>query len=115
MDRWVITDVETDEPIMVYSGSFMDVMNFVNGRYEDGIIDIESYKNWLNRQQKEENMGYYEDIEKLHNLKERATYCEDGSDKEYKYYEAYLKYKYDGYTDSFSGETIYTKQEGMGW
>ena len=52
MDRWVITDVETDEPIMVYSGSFMDVMNFVNGRYEDGTIDIESYENWLNRQQK---------------------------------------------------------------
>ena len=52
MDRWVITDVKTDEPIMVYSGSFMDVMNFVNGRYEDGTIDIESYENWLNRQQK---------------------------------------------------------------
>lgn len=50
MDRWVITDVETDEPIMVYSGSFMDVMNFVNGRYEDGTIDIESYENWLERE-----------------------------------------------------------------
>lgn len=51
MDRWVITDVETDEPIMVYSGSFMDVMNFVNGRYEDGTIDIESYENWLERKE----------------------------------------------------------------
>lgn len=50
MNRWVITDVETDEPIMVYKGSFMDVMDFVNGRYEDGTIDIESYENWLNRQ-----------------------------------------------------------------
>lgn len=50
MNRWVITDVKTDEPIMVYSGSFMDVMNFVNGRYEDGTIDIESYENWLERE-----------------------------------------------------------------
>ena len=50
MNKWVITDVETDEPIIIYSGSFMDVMDFVNGRYEDGTIDIESYDNWLNRQ-----------------------------------------------------------------
>ena len=52
MNKWVITDVETDESIIIYNGSFMDVMNFVNGRYEDGTIDIESYENWLNRQQK---------------------------------------------------------------
>ena len=52
MNKWVITRVESDEVIMTYDGSFMDVMNFVNGRYEDGTIDIESYENWLNRQQK---------------------------------------------------------------
>ena len=52
MDKWIITRVESDEVIMIYDGSFMDVMNFVNGRYEDGTIDIESYENWLNRQQK---------------------------------------------------------------
>ena len=52
MNKWVITRVESDEVIMTYDGSFMDVMNFVNGRYEDGTIDIESYENWLHRQQK---------------------------------------------------------------
>ena len=50
MNKWVITDVETDEPIIIYSGSFIDVMDFVNGHYEDGTIDLESYDNWLNRQ-----------------------------------------------------------------
>ena len=50
MNKWVITDVETDESIIIYSGSFMDVMDFVNGRYEDGTIDIESFENWSNRQ-----------------------------------------------------------------
>ena len=50
MDKWVITDEVSDEPILIYNGSFMDVMNFVNGRYEDGTIDIESYENWLDRQ-----------------------------------------------------------------
>lgn len=49
-DKWVITDIETDEPILIYNGSFMEVMDFVNGRYEDGAIDIETYENWLNRQ-----------------------------------------------------------------
>ena len=49
MNKWVITDVETDESIIVYDGSFIDVMNFVNGRYEDGTIDIESYENWSER------------------------------------------------------------------
>lgn len=51
-DKWVITDVETDESILIYEGSFIDVMNFVNGRYEDGRIDIESYENWTNRRTK---------------------------------------------------------------
>ena len=46
MNKWVITDVETDESIIIYSGSFMDVMDFVNGRYEDGTIDIESFENF---------------------------------------------------------------------
>ena len=50
MNKWVITRVESDEVIMTYDGSFMDVMNFVDERYEDGTIDIESYENWLNRQ-----------------------------------------------------------------
>ena len=49
MNRWVITDVETDEPIMVYSGSFIDVMNFLNKYYEDGIVDVESEENWIER------------------------------------------------------------------
>lgn len=50
MDKWVITRVETDEVIMIYNGSFMDVMDFLNVNYEDGTIDVESYENWLNRQ-----------------------------------------------------------------
>lgn len=52
MDKWVITDVESDEPILIYEGNFMDVMDFINGRYkdEDGTVDVESYENWLNRQ-----------------------------------------------------------------
>ena len=50
VDKWVITDVASDEPILTYNGSFMDVMDFVNGRYEDSTIDIESLENWLKRQ-----------------------------------------------------------------
>lgn len=49
MNRWVITDVETNEPIMVYSGSFMDVMDFLNKHYEDGTVDVESEENWIKR------------------------------------------------------------------
>ena len=49
MNRWVITDVETDEPIMVYSGSFIDVMNFLNNYYKDGTVDVESEENWIER------------------------------------------------------------------
>lgn len=52
VDKWVITDVETDEPIVLYNGTFMEVTNFLNKCYEDGTIDVESYDNWLNRQQK---------------------------------------------------------------
>lgn len=48
--KWIITRVETDEVIMTYEGSFMDVMTFVSHNYEDGTIDIESYENWLARQ-----------------------------------------------------------------
>ena len=48
-NKWVITDVETDEPIMVYSGSFIDVMNFLNNYYKDGTVDVESEKNWIER------------------------------------------------------------------
>lgn len=51
-NKWVITDVETDEPIVLYNGTFMEVTNFLNKCYEDGAVDVESYENWLNRQQK---------------------------------------------------------------
>jgi hypothetical protein len=50
MNKWVITDVETDEPIVLYNGTFMEVTNFLNKCYEDGEVDVESYENWLNRQ-----------------------------------------------------------------
>ena len=50
MNKWVITDVETDEPIIIYSGSFIEVTDFLNKVYEDGTVDVESYENWLNRQ-----------------------------------------------------------------
>ena len=49
MNKWVITDVETDEPIMIYSGSFIDVMNFLNNYYKDGTVDVESEENWIER------------------------------------------------------------------
>jgi len=49
-DKWVITDVETDESILIYNGSFIEVMNFLNKKYEDGAVDVETYENWLNRQ-----------------------------------------------------------------
>lgn len=50
MNKWVITDIETDEPIILYNGTFMEVMNFLNKCYEDGTVDVESYENWLARQ-----------------------------------------------------------------
>ena len=50
MNKWVITDTETDEPIVLYSGTFMEVTDFLNKAYEDGEVDVESYDNWLNRQ-----------------------------------------------------------------
>ena len=49
MNKWVITDVKTDEPIMIYSGSFIDVMNFLNNYYKDGMVDVESEENWIER------------------------------------------------------------------
>ena len=49
MNKWVITDVKTDEPIMIYSGSFIDVMNFLNNYYKDGTVDVESEENWIER------------------------------------------------------------------
>ena len=57
VNKWVITDVETDESIVLYDGTFMEVTNFLNKAYEDGTVDVESYENWLNRQQKGK---YYE-------------------------------------------------------
>ena len=51
-NKWIITDVENDQPIVIYDGSFMDVMDFAGKHYKDGTIDIESYENWQNRQQK---------------------------------------------------------------
>ena len=51
MNKWVITDVETDEPIILYNGTFMEVMNFLCKNYEDGDVDVESYENWRNRKE----------------------------------------------------------------
>lgn len=50
IDKWVITDVKTDEPIILYDGTFIEVTNFLNKFYEDGRVDVETYENWLNRQ-----------------------------------------------------------------
>ena len=52
MNKWVITRCETDEVIEIYKGAFMDVMKYLNKNYEDGEVDVESYDNWLERQQK---------------------------------------------------------------
>ena len=51
MNKWVITDVETDEPIILYNGTFMEVMNFLNKYYDDGTVDVESYENWTSRKE----------------------------------------------------------------
>ena len=51
MNKWVITDVETDEPIVLYNGTFMEVMNFINKCNEDGEVDVESYENWTSRKE----------------------------------------------------------------
>ena len=51
MNKWVITDVETDEPIVLYNGTFMEVTNFLNKVYEDGTVDVESYENWTSRKE----------------------------------------------------------------
>lgn len=58
-DKWVITDIETDEPILIYNGSFMEVMDFLNKNYddEDGTVDVETYENWIGRQQKGKTMA----------------------------------------------------------
>lgn len=45
-NEWAIINVETDELITTYEGSFLDVMKFVNGRYEDGTIDVIAYEDW---------------------------------------------------------------------
>ena len=51
-DKWVITDIGTDEPILIYNGSFIEVMDFLNRNYddEDGTVDVETYENWIGRQ-----------------------------------------------------------------
>ena len=51
MNKWVITDVETDESIVLYNGTFMEVMNFLNKYYDDGTVDVESYENWTSRKE----------------------------------------------------------------
>ena len=50
MNKWVITRTETDEVIMTYIGTFMEVMKFLSKNYKDGDVDVESYENWFNRQ-----------------------------------------------------------------
>ena len=52
MNKWVITDVETDEPIVLYNGTFMEVTNFLNKSYKDGTVDVESYENWTSRKER---------------------------------------------------------------
>ena len=52
MNKWIITRCETDEVIEIYKGTFMEVMHYLNKNYEDGEVDVESYENWLERQQK---------------------------------------------------------------
>ena len=52
MNKWAITRCETDEVIEIYKGTFMEVMHYLNKNYEDGEVDVESYENWLERQQK---------------------------------------------------------------
>ena len=52
MYKWAITRIETNELIEIYKGTFMEVMNYLNKNYEDGDVDVESYDNWLERQQK---------------------------------------------------------------
>ena len=51
MNKWVITDVETDEPIILYNGTFIEVTDFLNKVYEDGTVDVESYENWISRKE----------------------------------------------------------------
>ena len=47
-NKWAIVDVETDELIMTYEGSFLDVMKFVNKNYEvDDTIDVMAYEVWI--------------------------------------------------------------------
>ena len=53
MNKWAITRCDTDELIEIYKGTFMEVMHYLNKNYEDGEVDVESYENWLERQQKE--------------------------------------------------------------
>ena len=50
INKWVITRVETDELIEIYDGSFMDVMYYVARHYEDGTVDVETYRTWIVRQ-----------------------------------------------------------------
>ena len=58
MNRWAITRCETDKLIEIYKGTFMEVMKYLNKNYEDGEVDVESYDNWLERQQKGNKYEY---------------------------------------------------------
>ena len=49
--KWVITDAKTDEPIIFYDGTFIEVTDFLNKFYEDGRVDVESYENWTSRKE----------------------------------------------------------------
>ena len=51
VDKWVITDAKTDEPIILYDGTFIEVTDFLNKFYEDGTVDVESYENWTSRKE----------------------------------------------------------------
>lgn len=51
IDKWVITDAKTDEPIILYDGTFIEVTDFLNKFYEDGRVDVETYENWISRKE----------------------------------------------------------------
>ena len=43
--------LKTDEPIIFYDGTFIEVTDFLNKFYEDGRVDVESYENWTSRKE----------------------------------------------------------------
>lgn len=46
-NKWAIINVETDELITTYEGSFLDVMKFANQTYDDDTTDVMAYEVWI--------------------------------------------------------------------